>query len=157
MITVIAAVAKNNVIGAKGKLAWHLPEDLRHFKTLTTGKTVLMGERTWHSLPEKARPLPNRKNVVVTHDPNFAAPDGVLVYLSLDQALDELSPSQEVMVMGGAMVYAQAIKRADKLEITLLNREVEGDVFFPQIEPAIWKETAREPHDGFAFVTYERI
>jgi len=157
MITIIAAVAQNNCIGAKGQLAWHIPEDLQHFKTLTLGKTVLMGERTWHSLPEKARPLPNRRNVVVTNNQDFTAPPGVLVYFSLDQALDELSKTDDVVVMGGAMVYAQTINRADKLEITHVHRDVEGDVFFPEIDPAAWKETAREDHDGFSFVTYERI
>lgn len=155
-ISLIAGVAENGCIGKAGKLPWHIPEDLQHFKTLTTGKTVLMGERTWHSLPEKARPLPNRKNVVVTQDLNFTAPPGVLVYHSLDQALDELSATEDVIVMGGAMVYAQTIKHADRLQITHVHRIVDGDAFFPAIDPAVWKETSREKHEGFDFAEYAR-
>lgn len=155
MITLIAAVAQNQCIGAKGQLAWHIPEDLNHFKQLTLGKTVLMGERTWKSLPDKARPLPGRANVVVSSDLSFTAPEGVRVFNDLDQALKDLS-SEDVFVMGGAMVYAQTIDRADRLEITHVHRVVDGDVFFPQIDPSRWQETTREDHPDFSFVTYQR-
>jgi dihydrofolate reductase len=152
--SIIAAVAVNNVIGVKGGLPWNIPEDMKHFKELTMGKTVLMGQNTWESLPEKFRPLPGRKNVVLTLLPEYPVPEGVEVFHSLEDAF--AAHTEEVMIMGGAMVYRQTLPMASKLYITHVHRTVDGDVMFPVIDPSIWKETSREDHDGFSFVTYER-
>lgn len=168
MLSLIAAVAKNGVIGAKNELPWYLPEDLKHFKTLTTGKTVLMGRKTFESILKRlGKPLPNRKNVVVTRDPNYfvAKPQTscglatttstVEVYHSVEEAL-KAHQSEEVLVAGGGEIFAQTIARADRLYITEVDRAVEGDAYFPKIDRQIWKEIAREPQDGFSFVTYQK-
>jgi dihydrofolate reductase len=152
--SIIAAVAENNVIGVKGGLPWNIPEDMKHFKKLTMGKTVLMGQNTWETLPEKFRPLPGRKNVVLTLLPEYPVPEDVEVYHSLEDAF--AAHPEEVMVMGGASIYRQTLPMADKLYITHVHRSVDGDVTFPAIDPSLWKETSREDHGDFSFVTYER-
>ena len=154
-ISLIAAVAENNVIGVKGGLPWNIPEDMKRFKDLTMGKTVLMGQNTWESLPERYRPLPGRKNVVVSLLPDYPVPEGVEMFNSLDDAF-AAHPDEEVMVMGGAMIYKQTLPMADKLYITHVHRSVDGDVTFPAIDLTIWKEMSREDRDGFSFVTYAR-
>lgn len=156
MISIIIAISKNNCIGKDGKLPWHIPEDMQHFKQLTLGKVVVMGRKTWESLPEKFRPLPDRKNVIISRQTDYAVPPGVEIFNSLDQAL-AAHGSDEVMVMGGAQIYAQALERAQKLYVTHINREVqECAAFFPAIDPNIWQETDRANHPDFSFVTYHR-
>lgn len=154
-VSLIAAVANNNCIGNDGTLPWHLPEDLKHFKQLTVGKTVLMGRKTWESIPERFRPLPDRKNAVVTRQADYAVPEGVLRFSSLEDAFAALA-SDDVVVIGGADIYAQSMDKADRLFITHVDRSVDGDAFFPVIDPNAWRETEREDHDGFSFVTYTR-
>src|SRR4051812_46428908 len=117
MLALVAAIAKNNCIGIKNGLPWHIPEDLKHFKEITDGKTVLMGRNTWVSLPEKFRPLPNRKNIVISYSPVENLPANVLWYNSLDTAL-ETHKNEDVFVMGGGMMYKQTIDKADILYIT---------------------------------------
>ncbi len=156
MLILIAAISQNNVIGRKGALPWYLPEDLKHFKALTTGHIVLMGRKTWESIPEKFRPLPNRTNVVVTRQPEFRVPEGVRVFSSLEDALVEYR-ADDVFVIGGEEIYRQTIDHADRLEITHVNQDVDGDAFFPHIDPEIWHEVSREAHEGFAFARYTRI
>lgn len=155
MLSLIAAVAKNNCIGIDNKLPWHIPEDFDHFKKLTDGKVVVMGRKTWESLPEKFRPLPNRKNVVVTRQLNYPVPAGVEIYSSPEEAITAHA-NDDIMICGGAQLYAQTIHRADRLFITEIHRDVDGDAFFPPIDKTLWRETAREPHDGFTFIMYER-
>lgn len=155
MIALVAAVAENNCIGKSNTLPWYLPEDLKHFKKLTTGKIVLMGRKTWDSIPEKVRPLPNRKNIVVTTQTNFVVPEGVEVFHTIDNAL-AAHHNEDIMIMGGANIYAQTIDLADTLYITHINQTVDGDAFFPEIDKTIWKETEREDHDGFSFVVYKK-
>lgn len=159
MLTLIAAVAKNGCIGINGKLPWHLPEDFEHFKRCTIGKVVLMGRKTWESLPQRFRPLPNRTNVVVTcgKSPQGSySYSGTEVFTSLDSALTAHA-SDDVYVIGGAQLYAQTIDRADRLIITNVDRVVDGDAFFPEIRADQWTAAAREDRDGFSFVTYERM
>jgi dihydrofolate reductase len=157
-ITIVAAVAKNRVIGAKNALPWHIPEDLKHFKEVTTGKTVLMGKKTFDSiLNSLKKPLPNRTNVVITRQEDFIAPEGVIVFHDLDQALQKLSAQDEVMVIGGGQIYNQTIEKADKLILTEIDQDIEGDIFFPNIDPHQWKKVSEDPHAGFSFVEYERI
>ncbi len=156
MIALVAAIAKNNCIGVDNDLPWHLPEDLKHFKKLTSGKTVLMGRKTWESLPEKFRPLPNRTNIVITRQATYSVPEGVELYTSIDAALDA-HKKEDVMVIGGAQIYSQTIQSADLLYITHVETTVDGHAFFPAIDPTQWKVTEKDPREGFSFVTYERI
>jgi dihydrofolate reductase len=158
MISLIAAVADNKVIGSHNDLPWYLPEDLKHFKELTTGHTVLMGKNTFESILKRiGKPLPNRKNVVLTRDKNFQTPEGVVVYHDLTDALAALANDGEIMVAGGAQIFQQTIELADKLYITEVHQQASGDVLFPDIDHRFWKETARQDHEEFSFVTYERI
>lgn len=148
-VVLVAAVARNGVIGAAGGMPWHLPADLRHAKELTMGHPLLMGRATFEAI---GRPLPGRPCVVLTRDPYWHHP-GVTVVRSVEQALAVLTPGP-VMVFGGGQVYAQALPYADRLEITHIDAEPEGDTHFPPIDPQRWREVAREDHDGYAFVTY---
>ncbi len=155
MITLIAAIAENRCIGKDGKLPWNLPEDMAHFKALTTGKTVLMGRKTWESLPKKFHPLPNRKNIVITHQPEYPVPPGVEVHRLPEAALAHHA-DEDIFIIGGAGIYEQTIDIADRLEITEVKKSYIGDVFFPEINPVLWQEKGRETHEAFDFITYER-
>lgn len=155
MVTLVAAVARNGCIGKDGGLPWHLPDDLRHFRAVTMGKVVVMGRKTWESIPERFRPLPGRTNVVVTGQPSYPLPAGVERAASLAAAL-AAHADDDVVVGGGGTLYADAIGRADVLELTHVHRDVDGDTFFPAIDAAVWRETARDDRDGFSFVTYRR-
>lgn len=150
-IVMVAAVARNGIIGAKGGLPWHLPEDLRHTKRLTMGHPLVMGRATYDAI---GRPLPGRTNVVLTTRPGWH-PDGVTVVRSLEEAVAAFAPGP-VMIFGGGRVYEQAMPYADRLQITHVDAEPDGDTRFPRIDPGVWVETAREDHDAFAFVTYRR-
>lgn len=156
MISLIAAISENNCIGKDNLLPWHIPEDLAHFKKITTGKIVLMGRKTWESIPEKFRPLPNRKNIVITTQTDFAAPENVEIYHSINDAIAKHT-DEDMFIIGGATIYTQTINLADTLYITHVSQVVDGDAFFPDIDKHIWKETERENHDKFSFVKYERI
>lgn len=152
MISLVAAVAKNGVIGKSNDLPWYLPEDLRHFKKLTTGKTILMGRKTFESL---GRTLPNRKHLVITRQPNYHAPEGVEVYHAVSAAL-AAHPSEDIFVIGGGEIFRETIGLADALYITEIEKEHDGDAYFPPINPTLWKEITRERHAGFAFVKYKK-
>ncbi len=161
-IALVAAVASGGVIGRDGGVPWHLAEDLARFKSLTTGHAVVMGRKTWDSLPERFRPLPGRRNIVVTRDPAWQA-DGAERAGSLDDALALARAAEEarVFVIGGGQIYGQALPLADELLLTEIDLEVEGDAFFPEFDPADFDERSRQPHvaeDGtrFAFVDYRR-
>jgi len=154
--SLIVAIAKNNCIGIDNKLPWNIPEDLEYFKKITLNKTVLMGKPTLDSIISYlGKPLPKRKTVVLTRDKTYTPPEGVRVFHSLDEAWNGLK-DENVFVCGGANIYAQTLNRVDTLYITHVNKEVDGDTFFPEINPDIWKETWREDHDDFSFVKYEK-
>lgn len=154
--SLIAAVAKNNCIGVNNKIPWNIPEDFQYFKKTTLGKTVLMGEKTFESiLSYLGKPLPGRKTVVLSKNPNYSVPAGVRLFTSLDEAWKKLK-DEDIFICGGASIYNQTINRVDTLYITWIEQEPEGDVFFPKIDPAIWKETWREDHPGFSFVKYTK-
>jgi dihydrofolate reductase len=155
MITLVAAVARNGCIGKDGTLPWRIAEDMQRYRRITMGKVVVMGRKTWESIPAKFRPLPGRINVVVTRNPDYPVPDGVERAPSLEAAL-AAHAREEVIVNGGGEIYARAMPRADALDITHVDRDVDGDTFFPAIDPVVWRETWREDHEGFAFVTYRR-
>jgi dihydrofolate reductase len=152
LVSLVAALARNRVIGASNRLPWHLPEDLQRFKRLTMGAPVIMGRKTHESI---GRALPGRRNIVVTRRPR-ASWDGCEVAGSLDAALAAAGDAPEVFLIGGAELYRLALPRADRLYLTLIDAEYPGDTLFPEFDPADWRETAREPGAGFAFVTYER-
>lgn len=157
-LTLIAALAANRVIGRDGDLPWRLPDDLKRFKRLTVGKTVLMGRKTWDSL---GRPLPDRANWVLSREASFK-PAGATVFASLDQALNA-GQGRELVVIGGAELYRQTLPIATRLELTEVQAEVDGDTWFPEVDPAAWIETASEAHTAdarhalpFRFVTLDR-
>ena len=154
-IVIIAAVARNRVIGKDNRLLWNIPEDMAHFKALTTGHTVVMGRKTWESLPPRFRPLPGRRNIVITRQTDYAAP-GAEVVNSLEVALKLASTAATVFVIGGEQIYSQALAVADRLEITEVDLEPEGDTWFPEIAAVDWERTAKSEGNGFAFVTYRR-
>ena len=161
-IIIISAVgAKTRVIGSGMNLPWHISADLKRFKALTSGKPVLMGKRTFESLiHQNGKPLPGRRNLVLAHESEWPEWDNVEAYESIPDALNAVANDEQVYITGGASVYASFLQTADRLELTLVDGDHEGDVFFPPYEHLIgteYQETARESFDGFAFVTYNRI
>ncbi|MDP1652138.1 MAG: dihydrofolate reductase [Rhodocyclaceae bacterium] len=158
-LTLIAAVAKNGVIGDSNALPWHLPEDLKHFKQLTSGHAVIMGRKTWESLPLRFRPLPGRLNIVLTRDPSCVAAGATVVH-TLQEAL-KVGAGGTAFIIGGAELYAHALPLTERLELTEIDAEFFGDAFFPDYDRAQWREVKRETGRtdaglGYAFVTYER-
>ena len=147
-IIIIAAVAENGVIGRAGKLPWHIPEDLKRFRALTTGHPVIMGRKTFESI---GKPLPDRKNIVITGQKDYHR-DGIVIVHSLDEALKACS-GEKAFVIGGSSVFEEALPFANRLEITQIHRVVEGDVYFPAIGGE-WIEKKREDYEGFSFVSY---
>lgn len=155
-IILIAAVSRNGVIGKNNDLVWRHPDDMKHFRNLTTGHAVLMGRKSWESIPEKYRPLPKRLNAVVTRQENYPLPQGVRVYASVQQALTQLNADGDVYVIGGGEIYAAAMPFADTLEITHVDSDIEGTVHFPAIDPAVWEIVSSDQKSGFRFVKYHR-
>ncbi|BEP92493.1 dihydrofolate reductase [Acidovorax sp. sif1233] len=158
-VHLIYARAANGVIGKDNALPWHLPEDMAHFKQLTQGCPVVMGRKTWDSLPARFRPLPGRTNIVVTRQHDWQA-EGARRAESLDAALAQCDPRQTVWVIGGAQIYAEALPTADRLEVTEIARDFEGDAHAPVLGKA-WTEAARSDHVStnglpFSFVSYVR-
>ena len=152
-IALIAAVARNGVIGHGNDLLWKLPEDMAFFKRTTLGNPVIMGRKTWDSLPARFRPLPGRRNVVVTRNTAWQA-EGADAVRSLDAALALLAGTPKAFVIGGAELYALALPRAAELVLTEIDAELDGDIFFPRWDRARFIETARDDRPGFSFVTY---
>ncbi len=160
MIALIAAIGPDRVIGQKGGLPWRLPADLARFKTLTMGKPVIMGQKTWESL---RGPLPGRRNIVLSEDAHYAAP-GCVVVRSLDEALAAAGGAAEVFFIGGGCVYRQAVPIADRMYLTYVEGDFPGDTRFPEFDPADWREVVREarPADRdnpypCVFVVLERV
>ena len=159
-LALIASVSRNGTIGRGNALVWDEPADKQFFKRTTMGCPVVMGRKTWDSLPERFRPLPGRRNVVVTRQPGWNAA-GAEVAHSLDDALARVADSQKVFLIGGAELFAQAIEKADELVLTEIDREIDGDTFFPRWERAEFDEVSSEPHvtaDGvhYRFAIYRR-
>lgn len=155
IVSAIAAVSRNGVIGREGRMPWHEPEDLKRFKAITTGHAIVMGRKTFESI---GRPLPGRRNIVLTRRPGPRFPEGVLHFNSLEaalQACEELGET-EVFVIGGAEIYAVALPLCDRLYLTRIDREVLGDTEFPPWNADEWTETARERRGDLTFLTFER-
>jgi dihydrofolate reductase len=158
-VSIVVAVARNGVIGRDNALPWRLPTDRRHFRRLTLGKPVIMGRLTWESI---GRPLDRRSNIVVTRDRRYAAP-GCRVVHSFEEALEAARPAEEVLVVGGAEIYAEALGVADRIYLTRVEAEVEGDTYFPDLPPGEWREVESEALDAdqrnahaMRFITLER-
>ena len=159
LITLIAAVSENNVIGKDNKLIWYLSDDLKHFKELTKGHAVIMGRKTFESMPKA---LPNRTNIVITRKTDYVANDAIVVN-SLNQALEKAVDDKQPFIIGGGEIYSLAIKIADRIELTRVHTDLEGDAYFPEIDHSIWEEVSREKrlkdekHDyDFTFVRYNK-
>ena len=158
-LTLIVARARNGAIGFGGTLPWRLPEDLAHFKRTTMGHPIIMGRRTWSSI---GRALPGRRSIVVSRNASFDAP-GAEVVPSLEAALERAGDAPEVFVIGGARLFAEAAQRAQRMIVTQIDADFEGDTFFPQPDPREWVAVEREPHAATAtrpfaieFITYDR-
>jgi len=159
IISIIAALAKNNVIGQKNKIPWHLPADFAYFKKMTLGKPVIMGAKTFESI---GKPLPGRKNIVLHQDKNYTA-RGCTAVNSIEAALSAAGDAPEAMICGGASVYQQFLAMANRLDLTYIDHEFAGDAFFPEFDRKEWSEVSRENHAKdaknpypYAFVVLER-
>ena len=160
MLSMIVAMAENRAIGKNNELLWHLPKDFQHFKSVTMGKPILMGRKTYESI---GIPLPGRKNIVITRDADFAA-EGVVVVHSIVSALEEAKDYDDVMIIGGASFYQQMLPMVDRLYLTVVHESFDGDVFFPEINPLEWNtlETTKHQADkknqySFSLLMLERI
>ncbi|HQV41615.1 MAG TPA: dihydrofolate reductase [Moraxellaceae bacterium] len=164
-LALIVAVAENGCIGINNKLPWYLPEDLKYFKAVTSGKPVIMGRTTFDSL---GRPLPNRTNIVITRNPDFTAPEGVRIVHSLNDAIAVaesvafINGNDEIIIMGGSQIYTEALPRIDRMYVTEVKKTVAGDAFFPAWNRNEWQETGRQNHHyepaqiDYSFVIYDR-
>ncbi|MDD3354191.1 dihydrofolate reductase [Zoogloea sp.] len=160
VIALIAACARGGVIGLDNRLPWHLPEDMKFFRETTRGKPVIMGRKTWESLPGAFRPLPGRRNIVVSRNAGYQA-DGATVAGGLSEALAAAGAADTVFVIGGAELYRQALPMADRLYLTEIDEDFAGDACFPEFATEHWREVQRTPQVAasglsFAWVTYER-
>ncbi|MBK6965922.1 MAG: dihydrofolate reductase [Bacteroidales bacterium] len=160
-ISIIVAIAQNNAIGKDNQLLWHIPEDLKRFKALTTGHTIVMGKRTFESLP--VRPLPNRRSVVITDIPGETIPGCEMAY-SIEEAVLKMEEGRENYIIGGGMVYKQFMPLAHKLYLTIVHKDFEADTFYTDIDYSQWQEIAREDISAtdtlgfdYSYITYERL
>lgn len=152
-IVVIAALADNGIIGKNNQIPWHISEDLRRFKRLTTGYPVVMGRKTWESM--NCKPLPGRRNIVLTHQRAYTT-HGCEIFHSLKKALKSCGDSEKVFIIGGTAIYSSGLEVADTLELTRVHKHVEGDTFFPEIDFSKWRKIKEEKRKGFSFLTYKR-
>ena len=155
IVALIVAISEDGTIGDKGKIPWHIREDLQRFKQLTIGHPIIMGRKTYESI---GKPLPGRTNIVLTQDPNFTAPPEVLIFAGLNAALDHCrrNNTDSVFIIGGSKVYQLALPRADKLFVTEVHQHVNGDTRFPDYDRHEWTEIAREDGSECSFVEYAR-
>jgi dihydrofolate reductase len=152
-ISLIAALSENGVIGKDNTLPWHYPEDLQYFKKMTLGKPVIMGRRTFESM--KSRPLPERKNIILTQDRNFHAKDCIIVYSELE-ALAAADNAVEVMVIGGAVIFKIFLPLASRLYLTFIHQKIKGDTFFPEIDWSHWQKISEEKKEELSFVIFDK-
>jgi dihydrofolate reductase len=156
--SIVVAISQNHAIGKDNKLLWYLPNDLKHFKTITSGHTVIMGRKTYDSV---GKPLPNRRNIIITRQPIVI--EGCEVVNSIDAALALCRNEAEVFIVGGAEIYKQAMQLTDRIYLTIVHKEFDGDSYFPEIKATEWKETEREDYQPdeknnlpYSFITLER-
>lgn len=159
-LTLIAAAGENDSIGKNNELIWHLSDDLKRFKTLTSDHCIIMGRKTFESF---SKPLPNRTHIVITRQHNYSVPSGVIVVHNIEDALDAAKNDSQPFIIGGGEIYRQALPYADKIELTRVHETFDGDTFFPKIDPSEWVETQNKLHQkdvhhpyAFSFITYQR-
>ncbi len=159
-ISAIVARSENNVIGVNNKLPWHLPADLKHFKQVTMGRPIIMGRKTYESI---GRPLPGRKNIVITHDQEYQAP-GCLVFNSIEDALEACEDNEEIFLIGGAQLFESMLPRIQTIYLTIVHADISGDVYFPELKKEEWHETQKQtflPDENnlysYSFITLLRI
>ena len=160
MITIIAAIGQNNELGKDNQIIWHLPDDFKRFKAITSGHYIIMGRKTFESFP---KPLPNRTHIIITRNKNFEAPEGCFVVGSIEDALEICPKNETIFIIGGGEIYKQSLEIADCLELTRVNSTFEADAFFPEINTNNWKLVASEHHTkdekhnyDFTFETFVR-
>ncbi len=160
MLTIIAAASENNALGKDNQLVWHLPDDFKRFKNLTSGHYIVMGRKTFESFP---KPLPNRTHIIITRQNDYEVPEGCLVASSLQHAIQLCPKNEEVFIIGGGEIYKQSIEIADTIDLTRVHTTIEADTFFPEIDETKWKlvfeefHSKDEKHDyDFTFLTYIR-
>lgn len=158
MLTIIAAASENNALGKDNDLVWHLPDDFKRFKALTTGHYIIMGRKTFESFP---KPLPNRTHIIITRQKNYNVPEGCVVVSSLKKAIDVCPTDEENFIIGGGQIYKQSIDDADKIELTRVHTCIDADTFFPEIDAEKWKLVSEEFHSkdekhqyDFTYLTY---
>ena len=158
MLTIIAAAAENNALGKDNQLLWHLPEDFKRFKTLTSGHFIIMGRKTFESFP---KPLPNRTHIIITRQLDYPAAEGCIVVPSLEKAMELCPKNEEAFVIGGGEIYQQALGVVDKIDVTRVHTTLDADTFFPTINPTLWEMVFEEFHPkddkhafDFTFLTY---
>jgi dihydrofolate reductase len=159
IVSIVVAISQNHAIGKDNKLLWYLPKDLKHFKEITTGHTVIMGRKTYESV---GKPLPNRRNIIITRQQ--VKIEGCEVVNSVEAALALCKNEAEVFIVGGAEIYRQALHLTDRIYLTLIHENFEGDTYFPEIKADLWKETERQDHEPdeknllpYSFITFERV
>jgi dihydrofolate reductase len=150
MVSIIVAKSKNNIIGDKGKIPWNISNDLKRFKELTTNNIVIMGRKTYESLPKEYKPLPHRMNIIISRDKNYKA-NNCLVFDNLKKAIRKSGTNKEIFIIGGGEIYKEGFKYADKIYLTEVDGEFEGDTYFPHIGRS-WKEINREEKEGYRFI-----
>ncbi|MFC4738817.1 dihydrofolate reductase [Flavobacterium ponti] len=143
MLTLIAAASENNALGKDNDLVWHLPDDFKRFKALTSGHFIIMGRKTFESFP---KPLPNRTHVIITRQKDYDVPEGCIVVNSLKKAIEVCPENEEIFIIGGGQIYKQSIEIADKIELTRVHTTVEADAFFPEIDEDVWEVIQSEYH-----------
>lgn len=158
MLTIIAAASENNALGKDNDLVWHLPNDFKRFKALTTGHHIIMGRKTFESFP---KPLPNRTHIIITRQKDYAVPEGCIVVSSLKKAIELCPTNKESFIIGGGQIYKQSIDDADKIELTRVHTCIDADTFFPEIEAKKWELIKEEFHPkdekhqyDFTYLTY---
>lgn len=161
MLTIIAAASENNALGKDNNLVWHLPNDFKRFKELTTGNYIIMGRKTFESFP---KPLPNRTHIIITRQKNYIVPENCIIVSSLKNAIQLCPKNQESYIIGGGEIYEQSINNVDKIELTRVHTTIDADTFFPEIDLNIWKlvEEKFHPKDekhkyDFTYLTYVKV
>jgi dihydrofolate reductase len=159
VLSIIVAASRNNVIGKDNQLIWRLSADLKRFKALTTGHTIIMGRKTFDSI---GKPLPNRTSVIITRQEDYKQ-EGCIVVHSLEEALEAVKDQEKVFIIGGGTIYEQALDKADELYLTLVHKEFDGDTFFPEVKATAWESVARQdcmPDEkneyAYSFIDYKR-
>lgn len=157
-VIIISAIANNNTIGLNGRIPWHISDDFKRFKSLTLNHPIIMGRKTYESLPIK--PLPKRENIILTRNKDFTA-ENITIKNSFEEALEHCKDKEKVFIIGGSSIYEEGLKYANKLEITKINKDFEGDTFFPNINLKKWRLVNEEKHQDekigeYSFQTYEK-